>query len=108
MEFGICWHPPPLDWIKINVDSSLLDSNMARIGGIIRDNKGIFLLSFGNLKMHWDINQLEMDVIFTLKEFLQDLMFESKGVKIEGDNYNVMKFLQDSMMKSTYKAPIFV
>ncbi|PKU68430.1 hypothetical protein MA16_Dca021970 [Dendrobium catenatum] len=91
MEFGICWHLPPLDSIKINVDASLLDSNIASIGGIVRDHKGKFLFDFGKKKMHWDINQLEMESIFTLKEFLRDWMFESKDIIIEGDNYNVAK-----------------
>ncbi|XP_020674422.1 uncharacterized protein LOC110093778 [Dendrobium catenatum] len=34
------WCPPPKDWIKINVDASLISSNQAGIGGIFRDHKG--------------------------------------------------------------------
>ncbi|KAH0465938.1 hypothetical protein IEQ34_006041 [Dendrobium chrysotoxum] len=100
MEFENFWHPPPLDWIKINVDASLLESNIASIGCIIIDHEGRFLLAFGKKKIHWDINQLEMEAICLIREFLQTWMFESEGVIIEGDNLNIIKFLQDSMMKS--------
>ncbi|KAI0485910.1 hypothetical protein KFK09_029434 [Dendrobium nobile] len=34
------WCPPTKDWIKINVDASLLSSNLAGIGGVFRDHKG--------------------------------------------------------------------
>ncbi|PKU73176.1 hypothetical protein MA16_Dca021367 [Dendrobium catenatum] len=63
-ESETSWHPPPLDWIKINVDASLLDSNLASIGVVVRDSKGRLLLAFGKKKLHWDINQLELDVVF--------------------------------------------
>ncbi|KAH0463722.1 hypothetical protein IEQ34_006508 [Dendrobium chrysotoxum] len=33
-EFLDSWHPPPLDWIKINVDASLMRSNLRGIGGV--------------------------------------------------------------------------
>ncbi|PKU61502.1 hypothetical protein MA16_Dca026016 [Dendrobium catenatum] len=36
-----CWHSPPPDWIKVNVNSSLLTSYKA--GGVFRDHKGRFL-----------------------------------------------------------------
>ncbi|XP_020685352.1 uncharacterized protein LOC110101664 [Dendrobium catenatum] len=77
-EFVTSWHPPPLDWIKINVDSSLLDSNLASIGGVARDSKGCLLLAFGRQKLHWDINQLEMEAVFDLKDFVQDWKFDCK------------------------------
>ncbi|KAI0529343.1 hypothetical protein KFK09_001890 [Dendrobium nobile] len=32
-EFETTCHPPPLEWIKFNVDASLLDSNLASVGG---------------------------------------------------------------------------
>ncbi|KAI0492164.1 hypothetical protein KFK09_026430 [Dendrobium nobile] len=35
------WCPPLLDWIKINVDASLLNSNRAGIWGIFRDYKDL-------------------------------------------------------------------
>lgn len=33
-------HPPPPEWIKVNIDASLLISNKACIGGVFRDSKG--------------------------------------------------------------------
>ncbi|PKU60814.1 hypothetical protein MA16_Dca028787 [Dendrobium catenatum] len=62
-ESETSWHPPPLDWIKINIDASLLDSNLASIGGVARDFKGSLLLAFGEQKLHWDINQLELEAV---------------------------------------------
>ncbi|PKU62185.1 Putative ribonuclease H protein [Dendrobium catenatum] len=40
--FNKCWHPPPPDWIKINVDGSFLSSYKAGIGAIYQYHKGSF------------------------------------------------------------------
>ncbi|KAI0524754.1 hypothetical protein KFK09_004139 [Dendrobium nobile] len=72
------WHPPPLDWIKFNVDASLLDSILASIGGVARYSKGNLILAFGRQRLHWDINQLELEAVYALKEFIQDWKFVSK------------------------------
>ncbi|XP_020699437.1 uncharacterized protein LOC110111773 [Dendrobium catenatum] len=103
-ESSSIWHPPPLHWLKINVDAALLDSNLASIGGKVRYFKGRLLLAFGKKKMHGDINQLELEAISSLQEFLHDWMFDCKGIIIEGDNYNMIKLLQYSMMKSNNSA----
>ncbi|XP_020700748.1 uncharacterized protein LOC110112748 [Dendrobium catenatum] len=79
------WCPPPKDWIKINVDASLLTSNLAGIGGIFRDFKGKFISAFGKKKIHWDIAQLEQDAVLAVKEFLCDWMLECKGILVESD-----------------------
>ncbi|KAL0926287.1 hypothetical protein M5K25_002504 [Dendrobium thyrsiflorum] len=97
------WHPPPLDWIKINMDASLLSSNLAGIGGVFRDYRGRLLLAFGRKKVHWDVAQLEMEAILALREHIQGWMMSSKGVIIEGDNFNIIKFIQSSMNKSSWK-----
>ncbi|KAI0497209.1 hypothetical protein KFK09_020431 [Dendrobium nobile] len=34
------WHPPPPEWLKINVDASLDSTYRVGIGGVIRDSKG--------------------------------------------------------------------
>ncbi|KAI0519807.1 hypothetical protein KFK09_007268 [Dendrobium nobile] len=99
-ESETSWHPPPLGWIKINVDASLLDSNSVSIGGVVRDSKGSLLLAFGKQTLHWDINQLELEAVYSLKDFIHDWMFDCKGLIIEGDNYNVIKHLYDSVTKS--------
>ncbi|XP_020702482.1 uncharacterized protein LOC110114071 [Dendrobium catenatum] len=88
------WHPPPPGWIKINVDAALKCNNMAGIRGVVRDDKGQFLAAFGAQYVHWDIAQLELMVVYCLKNFLQDWMYKSQGVMIEGDNFNIIKVLQ--------------
>ncbi|KAL0925393.1 hypothetical protein M5K25_003719 [Dendrobium thyrsiflorum] len=77
------WHPPPLDWIKVNVDASLLRTNLAGIGGVFRDHKGRLIMAFGRNMFHWDVAQLEMEAVVSLQEYIQDWMLECKGLIIE-------------------------
>ncbi|KAI0515992.1 hypothetical protein KFK09_008663 [Dendrobium nobile] len=93
------WCPPPLDWIKINVDASLLSSNIAGIGGVFRDHKGRLILAFGKKKIHWDIAQFELEAVITVRDFIRRWMLDCKGVIIESDNINIVTFFQDSLKK---------
>ncbi|KAI0499512.1 hypothetical protein KFK09_017716 [Dendrobium nobile] len=102
-EFQNSWHPPPQDWIKINVDASLMSSYMAGIGACFRDHKGRLLIAFGEKRTHWDIAHLEMEAIMILRRFIQPWMLEYKGVIIEGDNINVIKFIKDSLNKNKWQ-----
>jgi len=34
------WHPPPPDWIKVNIDAALFKSYKARIGGVLEIVRG--------------------------------------------------------------------
>ncbi|KAL0925329.1 hypothetical protein M5K25_003650 [Dendrobium thyrsiflorum] len=97
-ESALTWRPPPLDWIKINVDATLQRSYNAGIGAIIRDHKGRFLYAFGKNFKHWDISRLELQAVLTIREHLQRWMILQKGVIIEGDNKNVIKWIQDSLL----------
>ncbi|PKU85645.1 Putative ribonuclease H protein [Dendrobium catenatum] len=97
------WHPPPPGWIKINVDAALKSNNMAGVGGVVRDDKGRFLLAFGADFVHWDISQVELMAIFFLKNIVKDWMFEYQGVMIEGDNSNIIKALQIGWKKRKNK-----
>ncbi|XP_020674415.1 uncharacterized protein LOC110093772 [Dendrobium catenatum] len=54
------WHLPPPGWIKINIDAALMRNHSARIGGVARDEKGRFLIAFGNHSLHWDVSYLEL------------------------------------------------
>ncbi|KAL0903259.1 hypothetical protein M5K25_027621 [Dendrobium thyrsiflorum] len=54
------WHPPPPDWIKVNVDAALLPNNKAGIAAVFRDHKGRFLLAAGRDIIHWDASKLEL------------------------------------------------
>ncbi|XP_020700942.1 uncharacterized protein LOC110112896, partial [Dendrobium catenatum] len=91
------WHPPPPGWIKINVDVALKCNNMAGIGGVVRDEKRRFLLAFGFRYVHWDIAQVELMAVYCLKNFMQDWMYAVQGVMIEGDNFNIIKVLQENL-----------
>ncbi|XP_020676031.2 uncharacterized protein LOC110095008 [Dendrobium catenatum] len=97
------WCPPPKDWIKINIDASLLSSNLAGVGGVLRDHKGRFISAFGKNGIHWDIAQLKLEAVFSVKEFLRSWMLEYKGMIIERDNANVIKFIQDSLKKNKWQ-----
>ncbi|KAI0522478.1 hypothetical protein KFK09_004857 [Dendrobium nobile] len=93
------WCPPPKDWIKINVDASFLRSNLAAVGGILRDHKGRLISAFGKTGSNWDSAQLELEAVFSIREFLKSWMLECKGLIIKSDNANVIKFIQDSLKK---------
>ncbi|KAL0927761.1 hypothetical protein M5K25_001969 [Dendrobium thyrsiflorum] len=72
-------------------------------GGVIRDHKGRFLLSFGRKKIYWDISQLELEGILVIREHRQSWIFDYKGVIIEGDNINIIKFIREAMERSRWK-----
>ncbi|KAI0530847.1 hypothetical protein KFK09_000395 [Dendrobium nobile] len=101
-ESSNTWCPPPKEWIKINLDASLLTSNIGGIGGVFRDHKGRLICAFGKEKIHWDVAQLEMEAILTVKNFLKSWMMECKGVIIESDNVNIIHFIQDSLKKNNW------
>ncbi|KAI0486587.1 hypothetical protein KFK09_029335 [Dendrobium nobile] len=94
------WYPPPKEWIKVNVDASLTSSNLAGIGGIFRDHKGQFISAFGKNGIHWDIGNLELQAVLTVKEFLKNWMLECKGLIIESDNINIIKFIQNFLKEN--------
>ncbi|KAI0519799.1 hypothetical protein KFK09_007260 [Dendrobium nobile] len=98
-ESSTTWYPPLLDWIKINVDASWLPSCRAGIAGIFRDYKGRILVAFGKNTCDWDISQVELEAIFTIRDYIQNWMLESKGVIVESDNINVIKHIQNSLKK---------
>ncbi|PKU80193.1 Putative ribonuclease H protein [Dendrobium catenatum] len=91
------WHPPPPRWIKINVDGALKKNYRAGVGGVARDDKGRFLIAFGNTLQQWDAAQTELCAVLFLKNVVKDWMFEAQGLIIEGDNRNIIKFLQKSI-----------
>ncbi|KAL0910048.1 hypothetical protein M5K25_020976 [Dendrobium thyrsiflorum] len=71
----------------MNVDASMISSYKSGIG------------AFGQSCVHWDVAQLELFAIQAISDVIQDWMFNYKGIIIEGDNYNIIKFLQDSLRK---------
>ncbi|XP_028555084.1 uncharacterized protein LOC110098104 [Dendrobium catenatum] len=91
------WHPPPTGWIKINIDTALRRNHLAGMGGVIRDDKGRFLMAFGNKSLHWDISHLELMAVLDLKRLLKGWMMEAQGVIVEGDNLNIIKLLNNAV-----------
>ncbi|XP_020681242.1 uncharacterized protein LOC110098680 [Dendrobium catenatum] len=89
------WYPPPPDWIKVNIDTSLCPSYKAGIGDVFHDHKGRFLMAFGQKWIHWDIASLELQAILSIKDVVKYWMFAYKGLIIEGDNKIVINFIQD-------------
>ncbi|KAI0488502.1 hypothetical protein KFK09_028336 [Dendrobium nobile] len=100
------WHPPPPEWYKINIDAALKSNYGAGIGGVVRDYRGRMIRAFGFYGMHWDISQLELYSFFSLKYLLHNCLDEAKGVIIEGDNKNVIHFLQELYSKGNNKVGI--
>ncbi|PKU77461.1 Putative ribonuclease H protein [Dendrobium catenatum] len=103
-EFQNIWHPPPPGWMKINVDAALLTSYNAGIGGCFRDDKGRLLIVFGEKRLHWDIATLELDAVMTIRKFIQPWMLEYKEIILEGDNLNVIRFIQNSLNKAKWQS----
>ncbi|KAI0529244.1 hypothetical protein KFK09_001791 [Dendrobium nobile] len=103
-EFQTFWHPPPQEWIKINVDAALLSSYNTGIGGCFRDDKGRLLIAFGENRTHWDIANLELAAVSSIRKYLQPWMVECKKLIIEGYNINVIKFIQDSLNKAKWQS----
>ncbi|KAL0927660.1 hypothetical protein M5K25_001856 [Dendrobium thyrsiflorum] len=91
---------------SVNVDASLLSTNKVGISGIFRDCKGIFLCAFGFSCLHWDCSLVELLAVLSLRKFIQEWMFDAKGVVIEDDNYNVIKIFQNLLNKKDSKEEI--
>ncbi|KAI0492114.1 hypothetical protein KFK09_026379 [Dendrobium nobile] len=96
------WLPPPPGWIKVNVDASIFLNNSTGIGGIFRDCKGRGLAAFGFHTIHWDIVQMELLAILSLRDHIKDWMLEAKGIVIEGDNLNVINIFQNALNKNKW------
>ncbi|PKU79410.1 hypothetical protein MA16_Dca000755 [Dendrobium catenatum] len=84
---------------KFDKDVSSISGDIA---GVIRDYRGRFLCAYGSSCLHWDVTKLELSYILSFKNFLQGWMFEAKGLIIEGDNYNVIKFIQNLVNKGEF------
>ncbi|PKU66600.1 hypothetical protein MA16_Dca021913 [Dendrobium catenatum] len=89
------WHPPPPGWIKINIDAALHCSYNAGIGGILRDHRGRMLLAYRFSLVQWDIGKLEWLAVRSIGNIIEDWKLKSKGIIVEGDNYNVMKHFKN-------------
>ncbi|KAL0906170.1 hypothetical protein M5K25_024641 [Dendrobium thyrsiflorum] len=103
LQLNSYWHPPPPEWIKLNIDASLVSNYIGGIGGVFRDHRGRFLYAWGVNCLHWDAAQLELFSIISIRNFVQDWMFECKGIIIEGDNQNIIQFVHKVFNKETVR-----
>ncbi|XP_020693371.1 uncharacterized protein LOC110107442 [Dendrobium catenatum] len=85
---------PPPNWLKMNVDASLLPSNRAGLGLVIRDHEGKLVLAVGHHIEHWDANFVELLVAQAMKDVIEDWMFDCTVIIIEGDCSKVIVWLQ--------------
>ncbi|XP_020673922.1 uncharacterized protein LOC110093390 [Dendrobium catenatum] len=67
----ISWYPPPPGWLKVNLDASLSNSNLAGIGGVLRDSKGGFIGAFGISLVDIKMEGVNPKDFFYLKDFGQ-------------------------------------
>ncbi|KAI0499519.1 hypothetical protein KFK09_017723 [Dendrobium nobile] len=84
-----------LTWKEMEDALDKMKGNAAPgIEAIFRDNNGRFPYASGRSCTYWDIAQLELLAIHSLKVEIKDWMFKYKGIIIEGDNSNVISYLQ--------------
>ncbi|KAI0492234.1 hypothetical protein KFK09_026503 [Dendrobium nobile] len=86
------WLPPPPGWIKVNVDASIFLNNSTGIGGIFRECKGRSLAAFGFHTIHWDIAQMELLAILSLRDLIKDWILEARGIVIEAIKHKLVTF----------------
>ena len=47
VEYPVGWYPPPLDFLKINVDGAAVgNSSLGSCGGVLKDRNGALLWNF--------------------------------------------------------------
>ncbi|KAK8943775.1 hypothetical protein KSP40_PGU018291 [Platanthera guangdongensis] len=87
-----CGNPPPLGWIKINVDCSLQASGRAGLGIVIRNEIGRVLMAAVFAWQHWDPRRVEFEAVAAIRRVVQPALRDARGIMIEGDAKNVMEF----------------
>ncbi|KAH0456867.1 hypothetical protein IEQ34_014774 [Dendrobium chrysotoxum] len=77
---------PPLGWIKVNTEGSLLPSCKAGLGVVIHNSHDEFIATIGHHTEHWDNTHIEHEAMFFVELHVEPLMYEANGIIIEGDN----------------------
>ncbi|KAI0497165.1 hypothetical protein KFK09_020387 [Dendrobium nobile] len=88
------WCVPPPSWLKFNFDASVLPSNLAGLGVVVRDHLGNLIVASGQQIEHWDAATAELLAASTIKDIIEDWMFDRPGIIIEGDCSNIIEWLQ--------------
>ncbi|XP_026384103.1 uncharacterized protein LOC113279643 [Papaver somniferum] len=87
------WDPPPMQYLKINIDASYNSSSLlAGIGIIIRNSTGAYVMGIGALRRASNIQQAEA---WAMLEAMQ--LADSNGwshVIFESDNLGICSFLK--------------
>ncbi|KAH0470129.1 hypothetical protein IEQ34_001687 [Dendrobium chrysotoxum] len=86
--------PPPLSWLKVNVDGALLQSNCGGIVLVLRDEDGKPLIAAG-----WG-TQVPFQAFLRISHTLADWMFEKKCIIVEGDNASFKSTIIEIRSKS--------
>ncbi|XP_020691196.1 uncharacterized protein LOC110105868 [Dendrobium catenatum] len=90
----LLWCVPPPNWLKFNFDASLLSSNLAGLGLVVRDHCGNLIVATGQQVEHWDVATAELLAACTIKDVLEDWMMDRAGIIIEGDCSNIIEWFQ--------------
>ncbi|PKU77309.1 hypothetical protein MA16_Dca016876 [Dendrobium catenatum] len=98
--------PPPTGWLKVNVDGALIKSNAGGVGIIIRDSMGKLIVAAGWSICHWDSTQVERMAIHYIDKLVVEWMYDLNGIIVEGDNSNVIEYMQKFKFKELWKQRI--
>lgn len=70
---------------------TILPSNRAGLGVVIKDNVGKLVMTLGNQFKQWDIIWAEFLAAATIKETMEDWMLDLDGIIVESDNVFVIE-----------------
>lgn len=92
-EFSIMprWYPTPLGTLKLNFGGSAIGNpgiELTGIHGIIRSDKGSFVLSFSGLEGHCTTNQVEL--ISLNSGLLEAYSCNLQGILFEVDSFCII------------------
>ena len=90
------WENPPLNWVKINSDASVVGINCsAAIGGVARDSSGRWLWGFSGRIGNSEVDGAELSAVKKSLEFAWER--RTQRIIIETDSSNVFKWLNSGV-----------
>ncbi|KAK3231085.1 hypothetical protein Dsin_002966 [Dipteronia sinensis] len=93
-SYLICWTPPPLDWLKLNVDGiSIPDTSSISAGGVIRDSNKRWLIGFALNKCSCIVIEAELWGIFEDLKLAWNAGF--RKVMVESDSQTAVLLLSN-------------
>ncbi|PKU70999.1 Putative ribonuclease H protein [Dendrobium catenatum] len=88
------WCAPPPNWLKVNFDGALLQSNRAGLGVVIRDHEGKLVVAAGHQIEHWDATTTELFAAQAIHLVIEDWMLDRDGLIVEGDSLSAINWLR--------------